>query len=124
MGINGLWKVMDPMRVDEPIQRFAGARIGVDAPHMLHALGNRYALELANGDCRGLISAVRKTVKFYASYNIHLVLVFDGQSPPMKDEESRCREEKRDRYRWAATQLHAAGGCDAESRELWERCYS
>jgi hypothetical protein len=113
MGIQGLWKLLEPSAVDVPLWAFKQDRlpIGVDGLNILHGVTRQFAVELARGDWVKVAKAIsRKFIALQKRCDVQFKIVFDGMSPPMKSEEVAKRDNEREVYRSIGVELLTLGG--------------
>jgi len=97
MGIDGLLKALEPFAVDMHINKFAGQKVAVDAYCWLHKATYGCSVELCtNVPTTKYVTYCMEKVTMMRFFNVHPVLVFDGDSLPLKRAENDIRKRKRE----------------------------
>eukprot|EP01038_Epipyxis_sp_PR26KG_P006878 gene6878-9423_t len=96
MGIRGLLGVLKPVLISSHISNYSGKRVGVDAYSWLHKGVYGCCFELCNNiPTRGYITYCLNLIDLLIYHSIDVVMVFDGDSLPMKGKTETERAENR-----------------------------
>lgn len=121
MGIKGLWKEVQPVCRAGHISQFRGMRVGVDTYCWLHRAVISCTMELATDrPCEKYLSFMMSRVDLLLRYGVTPVLVFDGDSMPMKRGTDAERKNKRSRALCEAQELLNQGAVE-EALRLFEK---
>ena len=121
MGIEGLWKEVEPLRSRASLSKFRGRTIGIDGDFLLHELGGSLGLDIAMGKTAGIAKRYAQKLKGYSRRTgVNFLVAFDGQDAPMKAEESRIRQERRQRLRSVGVEL-LRFNCIEEARSVLKK---
>jgi hypothetical protein len=113
MGVEGLWEAVNDFKQTVPLAAFRGKKIAVDAPNIIHQAARAFCLPLVHGDLQPVIRNVEKKLSgLEKRFGVQFVLVFDGEDPPVKAEESASRERERLKYRGLGLELLKCGRMD------------
>lgn len=110
MGITGLLPFMEKATRPCHVSEFRGGTVAVDAYCFLHKGVSSCAEQLARGeDNQMYVQYCLKYVKMLQSYDIHVVMVFDGRNLPAKAETEVKRRESRKKAKQRAAELLLLG---------------
>ena len=113
MGIKGLWKEVQPACRAAHVSQFRGQRVGVDTYCWLHRAVIACTLELATGKaCDQYLAFIAGRVEMLLRFGVTPVLVFDGDSMPMKRVTDTDRKTRRMQAQSDAQQLLAQGSVE------------
>lgn len=113
MGIKGLWKELAPICRAAHISQFRGQRVGVDTYCWLHRAVIASTLELAtNKPCDQYLAYFMSRVELLLRFGVTPVLIFDGDSMPMKRGTDTERRSRRAQAQAEALQMLAQGSVD------------
>ncbi|CAH0562377.1 unnamed protein product [Brassicogethes aeneus] len=110
MGITGLLPFLAEATENTHISKFRGGTVAVDTYCWLHKGANACAEQLARGDDTDVyVNYCLKYVKMLLSYDIHVIMVFDGKNLPAKAETEVKRREQRQKAKQRAIELMRLG---------------
>uniref|UniRef100_A0A7S1T5B9 Exonuclease 1 n=1 Tax=Compsopogon caeruleus TaxID=31354 RepID=A0A7S1T5B9_9RHOD len=96
MGVTGLLNMLKPVMEECHVERFRGARVGIDGYAWLHKGSFGCALELAEGlKPTGFVSYFMHRVKLLQHFGVRPVVVFDGADLPQKRKTDGDRAQRR-----------------------------
>ncbi|MFH4973359.1 hypothetical protein AB6A40_000068 [Gnathostoma spinigerum] len=122
MGIQNLLSFVKKACRQSNINEFNGQSIAVDVSCLLHRGLFGCASQIAQGqETDFYIRYVAKYVRMFLAINCHVILVFDGQSLPAKQDTNKIRQENRANYRRKGEQLLSEGR-ESEAFTCFQRC--
>ncbi|KRZ54182.1 Translation initiation factor IF-2, mitochondrial [Trichinella nativa] len=121
MGIKTLLPVVKAACRDVNIEEFRGKTVAVDASCWLHRALFGCAYQLATGiETDSYVKFCCKWIKVLLSYNIHVIMVFDGRNVPAKKDTNNARKERRQSLKEKGQALSKSGK-HREARQCFQQ---
>ena len=119
MGIKGLWKEVQPVCTPSHISQFKGQKVAIDGYCWLHRAAIASVIPLCTGEpCDRFLHYFMQRVESMIRFGVTPVVIFDGQSMPMKGGTDAARKERRAAARQEGLALLAAGRKEEASSVL------
>ncbi|KAL1226806.1 hypothetical protein TSPI_05804 [Trichinella spiralis] len=121
MGIKTLLPVVKAACRDVNIEEFRGKTVAVDASCWLHRALFGCAYQLATGiETDSYVKFCCKWIKVLLSYNIRVIMVFDGRNVPAKKDTNNARKERRQSLKEKGQALSKSGK-HREARQCFQQ---
>ncbi len=124
MGIEGLLQALKPIRVKKNIQKFEGLTAAVDVSTWLYKGTYSCAFELAQGEeTNSYLRYTLKMIRLLRNHKITPIMVFDGLTLPLKEENIKQRKEEKLRNKIVGDRLRDEGRAE-EANAAYSRSIS
>jgi len=124
MGIEGLLQGLKPIRIKKNIKNFSGQTAAIDASTWLYKGTYSCAYDLANGvKTNAYLRYPLKMIRLLRNNNITPILVFDGQTLPLKSHTIETRKADKIKNKLEGDKLRDLGKVD-EANALYARSIS